>query len=105
MGNIPLLGCSIPVALMLLTGCGAGSGTTPPPVSAATQAPSASTQAIVLDAIAASPTKVDMSWAGSSARGARYRIYRDGKLVSTVHDGDGKAYDAGLTPGSRYCYQ
>jgi hypothetical protein len=108
MGNMPFFGRSLSLALMLpalLAGCGGGSGTTPPLVSAATRAPSASTQGVVLDATADSATTVHMSWADSGTPGAGYRIYRDSELVDTVRDGSGAIRDTGLTPGTRYCYQ
>jgi len=107
MGNVPLLERPICVALLLpvlLAACGGGSGTAPAPASGA-DAPFMSTRSIVLDAIAGSPTKVDISWSGGSTHVAGYRIYRDGELVDTVRDGGGKTSDTGLTPGNRYCYQ
>ena len=82
----------------LLAGCGGsdGPGTAAAPIS---------TTSLILDVAADSASAVHMSWAGAGTHGARYRIYRDGELLGTLRDDNGKTRDIGLEPGSRYCYR
>ena len=96
-----IIGLVLPVLLM---GCG-GAGTAPASPPSMSQAPVAATQDIVLNAEEGSPTKVDISWAMTNAPGTKYRIYRDGQLISTAPEEDGKAFDTSLQPGSEHCYQ
>jgi fibronectin type 3 domain-containing protein len=55
-----------------------------------------------LTASASSSTQVNLAWTASTGASG-YKIYRDGTAVNTVTAVT--ATDAGLTPGTLYCYQ
>lgn len=90
-----------------LTGCGGGSASGPGPApgqqsQAGTPTPDA---ALTLKATPSSPTKVDMSWAGTAGGGQHYRVYRDGTPDDAITLGAAGAFDTDLKPGTQYCYQ
>lgn len=102
----PLQAIAVVALLAGLGACGGGASTAPAPSTGAPQPPPpASTQGIMLAVTAASPTKATMSWAGSTAAGDKFQVYRNGELDSSVNAVASGAADTGLAPGTQYCYQ
>ena len=104
----------LPVAVMMLAGlagCGGGSpslpstGPEPAPDQPSESGPASSGAALTLSATMSSPTKVDMSWAGTPGGEQHYRVYRNGSPDDSIALGAAGAYDTGLKPGTQYCYQ